>query len=210
MGPVNKTRWDGLWSQLGLTLPSAEYYVELVDGYREPGRAYHNLLHLSACLRHFDTVAPQLVAPHEIELALWCHDVIYDPRRQDNEAASAAWASDLLTAAHAAPPLITRISELILLTRHSQIPTDNDAALLLDIDLAILGAPQPHFDEYERQIRQEYHWVPWPTYCTRRSAVLQAFLDRPTIYQTAIFQAQSESAARSNLARSLALLAQSF
>lgn len=209
MGPVSKTRWDELWPQLGCRPPSAEYYVELVDCYREAGRAYHNLLHLSACLRHFDAVASQLAAPAEIELALWCHDVIYDPRRQDNEAASAAWASDLLTAAHAAPPLITRISDLILLTRHHEPSIDGDAALLLDIDLAILGAPQPRFDEYERQIRQEYHWVPWPTYCTRRRAVLQAFLDRPTLYQTAIFQGQFESAARANLARSLQMLAQS-
>ena len=209
MGPVSKRRWDALWPRLGLSVPAAEYYVELVDYYRESGRAYHNQLHLSASLRHFDTVAHQLRAPAEIELALWCHDVIYDPRRQDNEAASAAWASALLTAAHATPPLIQRISALILLTRHDQSPVDSDAALLLDIDLAILGAPQPRFDEYERQIRQEYHWVPWSTYCTRRSAVLQAFLDRPQIYQTAIFQAQFESAARANLARSLALLAQS-
>ncbi len=210
MGPISKRRWDGLWPPLGCRPPSAEYYVELVDYYREPGRAYHNLLHLSACLRQLDTVAHQLRAPAEIEVALWCHDVIYDPRRQDNEAASAAWANDLLITAHAAPALITRISELILLTRHNQSPLDGDAALLLDIDLAILGAPQPRFDEYERQIRQEYHWVSWPTYCTRRRAVLQTFLDRPTIYQTTIFQEQFESAARANLARSLALLAQSL
>ena len=209
MGPVSKTRWDELWPRLGMTTPSAEYYVELVDYYREPGRAYHNLLHLSACLRHFDTVAPQLIAPAAIELAIWCHDVIYDPRRQDNETASAAWATALLTTTHAVPALITRVSELILLTRHSQRPLDDDAALLLDIDLAILGATAPRFDEYEQQIRQEYHRVPWSTYCTRRSAVLQAFLDRPTIYQSAIFQEQFESAARANLARSLAMLAQS-
>lgn len=207
---VSKRRWDGLWPRLGTTTPSAEYYVELVDYYRAAGRAYHNLLHLSACLRHFDTVAHQLRAPAEIELALWCHDVIYDPRRQDNEAASAAWASDLLTAACTTPALITRINDLILLTRHQQKPIDGDAALLLDIDLTILGAPQARFDEYERQIRQEYHWVPWPTYCTRRSAVLQAFLERPTIYHTTIFQEQFESTARANLARSLALLAQSI
>lgn len=208
MGPINKVRWDELWSRLGCTPPSAEYYVELVDYYREAGRAYHNLLHLSACLRHFDTVAHAMMMPAEIELALWCHDVIYDPHRHDNEAASAAWAVDLLTAAQAAAPLLTRINELILLTRHDQPPPDADAALLLDIDLAILGAAPPRFDEYERQIRQEYHWVAWPVYCTRRRTVLQAFLDRPTIYHSPLFQEQYESAARANLARSLQALTQ--
>lgn len=207
MGSVNKQRWDELWPRLACTPPSAEFYVELVDCYNEAGRAYHNLLHLRACLRHFDTLVDQLVAPAEVELALWCHDVIYDPRRQDNEAASAAWATTLLTAAQATPVLIEQIRALILLTRHDQPPTTSDEAYLLDIDLAILGAPTARFDEYEQQIRQEYQWVAWPTYVQRRRAVLQNFLARPTIYHTAYGQAQWEAAARTNLLHSLQQLA---
>lgn len=207
MGLVTKERWDRLWPPLGCTPPSAEFYVELVDCYNEAGRAYHNLLHLRACLRHFDTVVDHLAAPAQVELALWCHDVIYDPRRQDNEAASVAWATTLLTAAQAPAALISSISELILLTRHDQPPTTSDGAYLLDIDLAILGAATARFDEYERQIRQEYQWVPWPRYAQRRRAVLQAFLARLTIYHTPYFQAQWEAAARTNLVRSLQQLA---
>jgi len=203
MGQVTKERWDALWPRLACSPPSAEFYVELIDNYSAAGRAYHNLLHLSACLRHLDAVAPLLVAPATVELALWCHDVIYDPRRQDNEAASVTWATTLVTAAQATPALSEQVRTLILLTRHDQPPTTADGAYLVDIDLAILGASVARFDEYERQIRQEYQWVAWPTYVQRRRAVLQSFLARPTIYHTAYFQSAFESAARTNLARSL-------
>jgi predicted metal-dependent HD superfamily phosphohydrolase len=45
---------------------------------------------------------------------------------------------------------------LILATRHESVPVDADAALLADIDLAVLGQHAPAFDEYEAGVRSEY------------------------------------------------------
>jgi len=72
--------------------------------------------------------------------------------------------------------------------------------------LSILGRAPAVFDAYERQIREEYAWVPTSTFRQRRVAILEAFLARPTIYSTPDFQQDYEEQARQNLARSIARL----
>ncbi|MDT1091345.1 hypothetical protein RNM29_33455, partial [Pseudomonas aeruginosa] len=72
-------------------------------------------------------------------LALWTHDLVYDTPRQDNEAASAAsTARGLAPAGRAA--LRPALRELIMATGHQAPPGDADAALVVDLDLAILAA----------------------------------------------------------------------
>lgn len=80
-------------------------------------------------------------------------------------------------------------------------PVSADAQLLVDIDLAILGADPERFDEYEVQIRQEYAWVPGPLFRRKRREILMDFLARPKIYGTAWFQERFEASARDNLQR---------
>ena len=47
-----------------------------------------------------------------------------------------------------------RIYALILVTMHDAIAVGRDAAVLVDVDLSILGAETARFDEYEGQIRE--------------------------------------------------------
>jgi predicted metal-dependent HD superfamily phosphohydrolase len=89
-------------------------------------------------------------------------------------------------------------------TRHQAVPESADAKVLVDVDLWILGAPQPRFDEYEAQVREEYGWVPALVYRKKRREVLGSFAARPAIYHTAPFVQRYEAQARANLARSLA------
>jgi predicted metal-dependent HD superfamily phosphohydrolase len=56
------------------------------------------------------------------------------------------------------------VRDLILATRHDVSPPAGDAALLVDVDLAILGSPVERFDEYEHQVRQEYDSLDPPTH----------------------------------------------
>ena len=81
-----------------------------------------------------------------------------------------------------------------------------DARLLVDVDLSIFGAAKPRFEEYERQIRHEYSWVPEDVFCERRVRILTSFLDRPAIYGTPYYASRLETRARENLRRSLARL----
>jgi predicted metal-dependent HD superfamily phosphohydrolase len=81
-----------------------------------------------------------------------------------------------------------------------------DAKLIVDIDLAILGATPERFAEYETQVRQEYAWLPSPVYKRERGRILNGFLKRKNIYSTPYFQIDHEERARENIRGSLAEL----
>lgn len=141
--------------------------------------------------------------PHEVEFALWFHDAFYDVQGSDNEKRSAAWARQEALAAGAQADVSNRIHDLVMVTRHTGVPATTDEQLLVDIDLSILGADPERFEEYERQVRAEYSWVPWQTYCIRRAEVLASFLGRPYIFGTAHLRRLLERRARENLHRSV-------
>jgi predicted metal-dependent HD superfamily phosphohydrolase len=131
---------------------------------------------------------------------------VYVAADTDNEARSAELARASLSDAGVAPAIAERISALVLETRHLAPSNQADAALLCDIDLAILGRPPEAFDLFERRIRQEYATVPEPIYRRGRMEILRGFLERASIFQTAWFQRRFEAPARANLKRVLGKL----
>ncbi len=100
--------------------------------------------------------------------------------------------------------IVRRIQDMIRATRHSIAPRTADEALLLDIDLAILGSDPARFRRYDEGIRNEYSWVPESHYRAARARVLEGFLERNSIYQTDVMRARYEKSARRNLAAALA------
>jgi predicted metal-dependent HD superfamily phosphohydrolase len=195
--------WQRAWRGVGATGQGTEVFDALLARYAEPHRRYHTLQHLSECLAAFDAAADLAEHPAEVELALWFHDAIYDVRRSDNEECSARWAEVALRAADASDTIVARVSSLVRVTKHTALPASADERVLVDIDLAILGADEARFAEYEQQIRDEYAFVPDFLFRLKRRAILQAFLQRPRIYGTEHFHAALEQAARGNLQRSL-------
>lgn len=191
--------WAGAWSDLGLQ-PPAGLLEQLILAYEEPQRHYHTLQHLSECLAHFEQVRHLAQQPGEVVIALWFHDAIYDVRGKDNERQSADWAIRVLASCQANQAMLDRVERLIMATRHDATPSDADEQLLVDIDLAILGATPERFAEYDAQVRAEYAWVPGFVYRMKRRRVLKAFLARPRLYGTDHFSARYEAQARRNLA----------
>lgn len=191
--------WCGLWRVLGVAPPEG-LHRELEAAWSESGRRYHDLRHLGECLALLQQCERQARRPAEIALALWFHDAIYQPAARDNEARSADWAASCLNRAGGPGDLVRRVHALVMATRHglTDLPC-GDAALLADIDLAILGSPPPRFEAYERDVRQEYAEVPDAIYDRERARILQAFLARPHIYRTPALACRFEAAARSNL-----------
>jgi predicted metal-dependent HD superfamily phosphohydrolase len=202
---VEIAHWNRAWDAWGLRAPDG-LLEALLARYAEPHRAYHTRQHLRECFEQLEPAAGSAHALAEVQLALWFHDAIYDPRAQDNEERSAQWAGDALRAVGADPSIGLRVRALVLATRHAAVPEGPDAQLLVDVDLSILGAPRARFDEYERQVRVEYGWVPEPAFRAARANVLRGFLARPRIYSTEGFADRLEAAARANLERSLAAL----
>ena len=196
-----RARWDALWQRLGATPPDGAY-ADLVKQYSTPGRHYHTLSHLDAVLASFDQLRHLAPNPDLAELALWLHDVVWEPMRDDCEQRSVEWAASQLPALQAFPAL----AALILETRHFAVPSvDPDAAVVRDADLSILAADEPVFDAYERAVRAEYAMLPAAQFNAGRSRILAEFAGRRPLYFTAPGQSW-ETRARANLARSLARL----
>ena len=198
--------WHQIWNGLGIDDADPALLPALLARYSEPHRKYHTLQHLDACRRNFALVRDQATHAPEVELALWFHDAIYEIPSRGNERQSADWAHAVLVAAGAAPDVAQRVHALVMVTCHGRLPQTGDAALLLDVDLAILGAPAVLFDVYEAQIRAEYCLVPETVRRSRRRRILQGFLDRERIFHTKYFSNRLEAQARTNLRRSIATL----
>ncbi len=183
----------------------------LQDRYATPPRAYHHFGHVRAVLQHCQDVAdgPGWRQPAEVFLAALYHDAVYEAGRKDNEARSAALAVQAIAQEPALAGIdAARVEQLILLTaRHGELgPADVDAeaALFLDCDMAILGAPAPVFDAYDRGVAEEYQGVvPGFVYRAGRRRFLQGLLRAPRIFLSDFFHQRLDAAARANLRRRL-------
>ena len=81
--------WRDLVRRHGCDAVSAERALEeLVRAYAEPHRHYHTLDHIADLLRLLEKHGGVSDAD-AVKLAILFHDAVYDPARQDNEAASA-------------------------------------------------------------------------------------------------------------------------
>jgi predicted metal-dependent HD superfamily phosphohydrolase len=207
MEDPSRRSWTCVWSSLGLRAAEDDpLYLRLVAAYSEPHRKYHTLQHLSECLRWLDSVPDLAEHPGEVEIALWFHDAVYAFERQDNEERSAEWARSALLERGVAAVVADRVFGLVMATRHATAPDSMDDRLLVDVDLAILGAAPERFEEYEGQIRAEYSWVPEELFRQKRRQVLEGFLARPFVYGTEFFRDLLEEPARRNLQQSITRL----
>ncbi|MCF6103388.1 hypothetical protein [Mesorhizobium muleiense] len=184
---------------------------ELSALYQAEGRHYHSLAHIEAMLALAGHYRASLHDPEAVEAAIWFHDAIYNSRAKDNEARSAVLAEKKLAGRTDVQRLGSIIAMISATATHElpQFDDENaarDAALFLDMDLAILGAPPDAFDAYEQAVRREYGWVEEPMWRAGRSAVLKSFLARPHIFHTEEFRQRFEAQARQNMARSLEAL----
>ena len=184
---------------------------QLLARLREPHRRYHTATHVMWVLRHIDHIARESPNP-EVDLAvvrlaaLW-HDAVYDPTRTDNEAVSASMAAETARSLGWQTTRVADVERLVLATAaHS--PTTADEAVLVDADLAILGAEPKDYAAYVQGVRGEYAHVDAEQWRTGRAAVLRRFLDAPVLFHTAVMQRERESRARANLAAELASLRQ--
>lgn len=195
---------------------------QILASYSESSRHYHTAEHLMNCFQVFDRVFPvqtpdalpasgvTSLTPEGrgcVELALWFHDIVYDPKdTTSNEAQSAEVAGDVLRGLDL-PRFVEPVKALILLTKHDATPETNEARVLVDVDLAILGEPPAMFDAYERNVRKEFSWVDPDAFKVGRAKVLKRFLDREWIYFTPEMRRNGfEGRAQDNLRRSLKAL----
>ena len=205
MNLASLDRWRAACKGCGFEGTSRDY-DRVIRGWLSWGRRYHTLEHLEACLKEFDRVRDLEVNAGEVELALWFHDVVYRTWTSNNEARSALLAAEIMGRGGAESVAVERVIAAILATRHQGKEPNGDAALVVDIDLSILGTPEEVYREFERKVRREYWWVPRRRYVTGRCAILESFLKRASIYRYPEFQRRYEAVARLNLTAAIARL----
>ena len=144
-------------------------------------------------------------ATAELELAIWFHDIIQTKNHDGDEAVSAEKLWEMLQDSGIEQGKLRACYWLIRVTDHRTKPINLSEALILDIDLAILGAHKEEFDTYEKRIREEYSWADEDVFKSARRHVLEQFLARDKIYRTKLF-AHLEAQARENLKRSIGKL----
>ena len=180
--------------------------------YNKPQRVYHSLQHIQQLFGQFDQVKDNLHEPHIIALAIYYHDVIYEPTRSDNELKSAEYAVESLTG-YLSAEQSQHIYALIMMTASHQIDKwsnerekYSDAAYLLDMDLSVLGSSWSEYEHYAHAVRQEYTHVSDGDYRVGRMAVLKELLAHPTLYLTDYYYARLEKQVRKNIEHEITLL----
>lgn len=194
----------------GLELPPPLWNA-VCEAHASPGRAYHTLAHVREMLHWLDEVGREVgwLRPCEVFLAALFHDAVYIAGAHDNEERSAALARASIERWLPVAALdVARVEELILLTaKHGALvaaQVDDEAALFLDCDMAILGTSETRFDEYDRAIAVEYAALPTELYAAGRRRFLERLLAAEHIYHSPYLRARLERNARRNLARALA------
>lgn len=171
--------------------------------YAEPHRRYHTTSHVEAVLRDVAWLADELDLDADeravVLLAACAHDVVYDANPGEDERASAEWARAALVAAGVAGDAVRRVEHLVLLTlTHCGGADDPVAAVLLDADLAILGADPAAYAGYVAAVREEYVSVPDDLWRDGRGRVLRDLLAREPLFCTEPGQRRWEARARRN------------
>lgn len=193
-----RSRFLDLWSRLGGRAPERVWLV-LEGCYREPGRHFHNLWHIRRCLRVLDLARPVVPQPEAVELALWCHDVIYVPGDRRNEERSAQW----LLEHGAGVEVAGKAAAIIRATTHCEVPRDTDTAFAVDIDLSGLARSPNGFRADGERLRRERPDLALETYHAGEARFLSLLLAKPRIYHTDCFHRVCEQRARRNLERRL-------
>jgi predicted metal-dependent HD superfamily phosphohydrolase len=194
-------------------------YNDVIKRYSAKGRHYHDINHIYKMC--------DLLKKHKkkfkgmeyewIFFAIVFHDIIYNPKKSGNEAASSVYfrkivlkyfdisksmlgdnVEQLVNDAY----LTNFVSKVIMATTHNgRLFMDSISPtikLMLDFDLAVLSGTKKEYEEYAKNIRKEYKMFPDKIYNHGRAVVLQSFLAKKKIYLSKEFKSL-EKQARKNI-----------
>jgi predicted metal-dependent HD superfamily phosphohydrolase len=185
--------------------------ADLRRRHAEPHRAHHAWPRIVQMLATAEDIAHGIAERQAFILAVLFHTAVFDPRNPMAAAESAGLMRGAL-AEETPPAVLNRATALITAICRGEVPeTDDpslrgDAALLLDIGNAVLGADPATYDAYESDLRREHAHLSDDDWASGRCAALRLMLWRERIYRTDRFYLECERRARRNIDRTLARL----
>jgi predicted metal-dependent HD superfamily phosphohydrolase len=168
--------------------------------YSEPHRKYHTLVHLVEMFTLLEDYRNAIDDIWSVSLAVFFHDIIYDPTSKQNEENSAVLFQDFVADVHAVKldSLSQKVNDMIIATKmHQSTSLPADIALFLDIDMSILGRDRERYILYAQQIREEYIHIDATLYCKSRASFLRSTVDSPIF--SSYFDQKFDIAARDNI-----------
>ena len=177
---------------------SAAIHQQLIAFYSEPQRFYHTLTHIEHCLSLIDKISSELQSPEALELAIWYHDVIYEPGAIDNEQLSA----DLFMAntdGNFDDTLRDTVYQHIMATVHDGAEIKHaDTKYMLDIDLSSFGRPWAEFIQDSHNLRLELEDWPDDVFYQRQKYFQDKLFGQPRFFKSDYFYDNYEAQARQN------------
>jgi predicted metal-dependent HD superfamily phosphohydrolase len=186
-------------------------FDDVVKHYSSKGRYYHNMNHIYGVVSMWKSHKHLLEYVDEVFVAAIYHDIIYNPKRDDNEYQSSVYFINKVY------PIIQKngyklsyldsatVALFISATKHggdfskTMIKNSKDVRYLIDFDLETLGTRhQSTYDWYKEGVRKEYGMYSDEQYKIGRIKVLEHFLKSKKIFLTKEFK-KIEKIARKNL-----------
>lgn len=209
-----KTTFDSLLHRLGADPDTRVLWADaMIQAYSETQRYYHTTEHIYAMLQLCQKHASEIRHLNAVQLAIFFHDWVYDPRLKDNEERSAVVFRQFASQIELDMRLQNRVARYIDATTTHSIGPDDDQAddgdlrLFLDFDLEVLSRAAPAYERYADEIRHEYIHMSWDNYKNGRALVLTKFLKRRQLYFSSSFSGM-EAPARANLKREIESLSE--
>lgn len=185
--------------------------AELRHRHAEPHRHHHGWARVAGMLAMTEDIAHGVADRPAFLLALLFHTAVFDRTRPGaTEEAIALMRTRL---GRTDPPARLERAEALIRAWMRQEPPETDdpslrgdAALLLDMDNAVLGEDEPAYDAYEAAIRREHPHLSDAAWADGRASSLRLLLWRERLFRTDRFFLAHERRARRNAERTLARL----
>ena len=198
-----KRLWKDLVSKYSHDTDLIENFYEIIEKrYNSSNRHHHNLDHINLMLTEVKRFKNKINDYDSVCLAIWFHDIIYDPQREDNEERSAKCTKEFLVKVNYEKSRIHKVQEFIFRTKDHTIQKgteDYDIKVFLDLDLLILGMKREEFVKYAKSIRKEYNFISDDIYNKERKKILNLYLNSQFIFKTKKFRNLFEKQARKNI-----------
>src|SRR5262245_23632307 len=111
--------WVRLLARLDVSAIDAyPVFDRLVVAHSEPHRHCHTLEHLAEMFKVAGKLGDVATDPTAVQLAIWFHDAVYDPKAKDNEVRSGELADELLRPLNIPDDTLRRVGALIRATAH--------------------------------------------------------------------------------------------
>ncbi|KAJ3450659.1 hypothetical protein M0812_06843 [Anaeramoeba flamelloides] len=168
----------------------SKWYDKVYQLYTSENRHYHSLVHVQSLLNLYQEYQSLIENKQVMILSIFFHDVIYDPKKGDNEEKSNELFQQFASETNLNQSVITKVSEFILATKRKKLfnsnqslndenQYENDLKLFLDFDWSILGSDEQTYEQYSKAVHLEYNHL-GELYKQKRLAFLGIALQKLT------------------------------